>query len=79
MPQDIGLLETIIQQAVGNAARSPKQEDALMGYLKRFGKMYRDFRKREPSSGICEVCGEELEVDPESGEEHCPVCENPEE
>ena len=50
-----------------------------MGILKRFGKMYRDFTKRAPSSGICEVCGEELEVDPESGEEHCPTCENPEE
>jgi hypothetical protein len=50
-----------------------------MGILKRFGKMYRDFTKRAPSSGICEVCGEELEVDPESGEQHCPTCENPEE
>ncbi len=50
-----------------------------MGLLKRFGAKYRYFRKGVPFPGICEVCGEELEVDPECGEEHCPVCENPEE
>lgn len=28
---------------------------------------------------ICEICGERLEIDPESGECRCPVCEMPEE
>ncbi len=26
---------------------------------------------------VCEICGERLEVDRESGERHCPVCEMP--
>jgi hypothetical protein len=55
------------------------EEGTLMGFLKRFGKMYRDLIKGAPSPGICEVCGGEIEADPESGEEHCTVCENPEE
>jgi len=49
-----------------------------MGLLKRFGEKSRDLIKGLPSPGICEVCGEEMEVDTESGEEHCPICENPE-
>lgn len=31
------------------------------------------------TSEQCELCGAEMDVDPESGEQHCPVCENPEE
>jgi|GEM_PF-2107876 len=49
-----------------------------MGVLKRFGEMYRKWRTGEIPAGICEVCGEDMEIDPESGERHCPVCENPE-
>ena len=46
---------------------------------KRFGEKYRKPAKDALPSGICEVCGAELEIDPESGEVHCPVCEYPEE
>jgi hypothetical protein len=28
---------------------------------------------------LCEICGGEMDMEPESGEQHCPVCENPEE
>jgi len=49
-----------------------------MGIIKRFGELYRKFRRRGIPTEICEVCGGELEIDPESGERHCPVCENPE-
>lgn len=49
-----------------------------MQVIKQYGEIYREHRKEALSSGICEVCGEEMEIDPESGEEHCPVCENPE-
>jgi len=45
----------------------------------RFGDKYRKWAKGEVPPDICEVCGGELETDPEAGEEHCPVCENPEE
>ncbi|HEX8960451.1 MAG TPA: hypothetical protein VF775_02670 [Geobacteraceae bacterium] len=38
----------------------------------------KDARKESPSL-LCELCGAECETDPESGELHCPVCENPEE
>jgi len=51
----------------------------MMGLLKLFGEKYRNYGKRMPSPEICDVCGEELDIDPESGEEHCPACENPEE
>ena len=40
-----------------------------MGVIKRFGKMYRQWRTGEIPAGICEVCGEEMEIDPESGED----------
>ncbi len=50
-----------------------------MGVLERFGEMYRKLRKGATPPEICEICGAELESDPESGEKHCPVCENPEE
>jgi len=53
-------------------------EGAHMGVLKRFGEIYRKWGKGALPPGICEVCGGAMEVDPESGEEHCPVCENPE-
>jgi rubrerythrin len=49
-----------------------------MGVLQRFGEMYRKWRRGAIRQEICEVCGEELEIDPESSEGHCPVCENPE-
>ena len=54
------------------------REGLYMGVLQRFGELYRKWRKGAIPSEICEVCGGELEVDPESGEDHCPVCENPE-
>lgn len=47
--------------------------------LKRCGETYRKLRQEAIPPGICAVCGELLDADPESGEEHCPVCENPEE
>jgi len=49
-----------------------------MGVLQRFGEMYRKWRKGVIPPEICEACGGELDVDPESRESHCPVCENPE-
>ncbi len=37
-------------------------------------------KKKDVKSGgdVCELCGEELEVDGESGECRCPACDNPE-
>ncbi len=37
----------------------------------------KDEGKRRPTE-ICELCGETLEVDPESREGHCIFCEEPE-
>jgi hypothetical protein len=37
----------------------------------------RDERKDRPVE-ICELCGEALEIDPESREGHCNFCEEPE-
>ena len=31
-----------------------------------------------PPLDLCEVCGGEMDYDPESKEGHCPVCESPE-
>lgn len=45
---------------------------------KRFGETYRTWATGEKPEGICEVCGGELEMDPESGEQSCPSCDNPE-
>jgi len=50
-----------------------------MGAHKQFGETYRRQTRNETPQGVCEVCGGELEVDMETGDEHCPVCENPEE
>lgn len=52
--------------------------EPIMGLLKRFGERYRKRRKEAIPSVNCEVCRERLDMDRESGEEHCPVCENPE-
>lgn len=49
-----------------------------MGVLQRFGEMYRKWRRGAIPPEICEVCGGEMDVDPESRESHCPACENPE-
>ena len=49
-----------------------------MGDSKRFGETYRTWAKGEKPEGICEVCGGELEIDPESGEKSCPSCDSPE-
>ena len=49
-----------------------------MGVLQRFGELYRKWLKGANPPDICEVCGGEMDVDPESGESHCPVCESPE-
>ncbi len=50
-----------------------------MGNLERFGEQYRKGLMPAVPPELCEVCGEELEIDPESGEGHCLVCEDPEE
>ncbi|UFS69877.1 hypothetical protein LPW11_18565 [Geomonas sp. RF6] len=31
--------------------------------------------KIKETERVCAVCGSELEIEPESGELHCPVCE----
>lgn len=49
-----------------------------MGVLQRFGEKYRKWRREAVPPEICEVCEGGLEIDPESGEGHCPACENPE-
>jgi hypothetical protein len=49
-----------------------------MGSDKKFGKGFREATRGAVPLEICEVCGAELEIDPESGEVSCPVCENPE-
>ncbi len=36
-------------------------------------------RKRKKDAEVCELCGETLEADNESGERVCPICDNPEE
>ena len=55
-----------------------KRKDATMGVLKRFGEMYRSWKREAAPADVCEVCGGELEIDPESGDGHCPVCESSE-
>jgi hypothetical protein len=50
-----------------------------MTITKRFGESYRHDVKEAIPPDRCEVCGEKLEIDPEGGEGHCPVCEEPEE
>ncbi len=50
-----------------------------MGTDKEFGEAYRKKAKGETPPGICEICGGDLDMDPESNEGHCPVCESPEE
>lgn len=49
-----------------------------MGDSQRFGENFRKWSKGGKSPEMCEVCGEKMEMDPESGEGHCPVCEEPE-
>ncbi len=46
-----------------------------MGTDKKFGKGYRESTRGAVPSEICEICGGELEIDPESGEVCCPICE----
>lgn len=46
-----------------------------MGGTKRFGKEYREEVGAKVPAEICPLCGERLEVDAESGEAYCPVCE----
>ncbi len=50
-----------------------------MGDTKRFGEEYRRRLQGEIPAVVCEVCGEEMEVDTEGGDAHCPVCEAAEE
>lgn len=50
-----------------------------MEKLHKFGESHRQWQKEATAPGICAVCGGELDIEPESGEEHCPVCETPEE
>ena len=45
---------------------------------KQFGETYRKWAQGEKSKDICEMCGEELVRDPESGESSCPACDNEE-
>jgi len=54
------------------------QGDIQMGDSKKYGEIYRKAIKEVIPPEVCEVCGGELEIDPETGESHCPVCENPE-
>jgi predicted amidophosphoribosyltransferase len=32
---------------------------------------------KEKNTGICDICGQEMERDPESGEYFCPDCDTP--
>ncbi len=50
----------------------PSDKGGLMGNLAR-----KDEGKRRPAE-LCELCGEALEIDPESREGHCIFCEEPE-
>ncbi len=50
-----------------------------MDTTKRCGETYRKLVKDAPPPGICQLCGGELDVDPEGSEAHCPVCEGPDE
>ncbi|BDV42985.1 hypothetical protein GURASL_19080 [Geotalea uraniireducens] len=50
-----------------------------MDKTKRFGEQYRQKHNAPAPPEICEVCGGELEMDAESGEGYCPVCEVAEE
>lgn len=45
---------------------------------KQFGETYRKSVQGEKLKEVCELCGEELDIDPESGERYCPSCDNPE-
>jgi hypothetical protein len=53
-------------------------EGEQMGDSKKFGETYRKVIQGAIPPEICEVCGCELEIDPETGVAHCPTCENPE-
>jgi predicted RNA-binding Zn-ribbon protein involved in translation (DUF1610 family) len=46
---------------------------------KLFGETYRHSIKESHCREVCEMCGTELEIDRESGESYCPVCDLPEE
>jgi predicted RNA-binding Zn-ribbon protein involved in translation (DUF1610 family) len=37
-----------------------------------------DKTRKRVSTENCEICGQKLERDPESGEYYCPDCDNPE-
>ncbi len=51
-----------------------------MTETKRFGEEYRRSHKEVVvPADVCELCGGPMEIDPESGEGHCPVCEEEEE
>lgn len=52
-------------------------EGRQMGILQRFGESYRKRLVEPLPPEICEICGGVMDVDPESGERHCPVCDNP--
>lgn len=44
----------------------------------RYPERSRKWRKDvTPAVELCEICGAEMDVDQESGEQHCPVCESP--
>ena len=45
---------------------------------KRFGETYRKWALGEKPKNICEICGEELVQESESGESSCPACDNEE-
>ncbi|WP_298266575.1 hypothetical protein [Geobacter sp.] len=36
-------------------------------------------RYQDPEKKVCELCGASLQLDPEEGQYHCPVCEADEE
>lgn len=43
-----------------------------------FAKTSGKWKQVERTAWVCELCGGECELDRESGEYRCPVCDNPE-
>ena len=50
-----------------------------MGELVRRLRMPKKGNRQESRRWVCEVCGNDLEMDPESGEQHCLICDIPDE
>jgi rubrerythrin len=50
-----------------------------MGTDGRIAKVRAKVKQAKEGALVCELCGVAFEVDPESGERRCPVCDIPEE